>query len=423
MNSNADNDLGPSFSLPGAWLGLSVVYSGFLAVGFVFHFVPPVLPAMMEDLGLTHGQGGLLMSLYALPGILLSFTGGWLADRFGERVVGSLGLAGMGAGTLVLAAAADFTLILAARAISGVGVVMAVIAMQRMVTRLFAGRSLGVPMGVSGSAIPLGIIVVLNLAGPVAAEHGWREVAMRVGWFGVAAAGVFLVAGWLLMRGRKPDPGGEQVMGRSSAAGLKKGLRAIWIIGVVWFCANGAMTAFMTFAPDFFKDLGMGIGERGLTASIPMWAAALLGPVSGWLADRYGGKAAFVACGMTLMAVCLALVPTGSISPGVLGFGLGIALAFMVTPTMSLPGSVLPPSHIGRGFGILSTLANLGIFFVPPLAGFARDLTGAYAWAFWLMGMVAAVGVAAAEILRRGRFTPGFRLKPRNPACEPGRSL
>ena len=83
MNKELIEQTSPSFPATKAWFGLSVVYSGFLAVGFVFHFVPPVLPAVIEDLGITHGQAGLLMSLFALPGILFSMTGGWLADRFG----------------------------------------------------------------------------------------------------------------------------------------------------------------------------------------------------------------------------------------------------------------------------------------------------------------------------------------------------
>ena len=381
-------------------------------MGFVFHFVPPVLPAVIEDLGITHGQAGLLMSLFALPGILLSFFGGQLADRFGERVVGSLGLAIMGAGTLVLAEVGSFPLILVGRTISGVGVVMAVIAMQRMVTRLFEGRPLGVPMGVSGSGIPLGIIVVLNLAGPVAAEHGWREVAVRTGLFAIVIAGVFFVASWILTRGEalgRESGGGPSA--EEAAAGLRRGMRAIWIASVVWFCANGAMTAFMTFAPDHYLDLGFATRTRGLLTSVPMWASALLGPVTGWLADRYGGKAAFMAWGMGLMAVCLVLVPLGTVSPVILGLGLGVSLAAMVTPTMSLPGSVLPRTHIGRGFGILSTCANVGIFAIPPLAGYVRDISGGYRWPFLLMAAVAAAGVVAGEILRRGRYTPGFDIR------------
>ncbi len=382
-------------------------------MGFVFHFVPPVLPAVIKDLGITHGQAGLLMSLFALPGILFSIPGGWLADRYGERVVGSLGLAIMGAGTLVLASAEDFPLILAGRTISGIGAMSAVIALQRMVTRLFHGRPLGVPMGVSGSAIPLGIIVVLNQGGRIAAEHGWREVAFRTGFVSVVIAAGFLAASWFITQGRSLGRGRENAAAPPTDTGidLRRGLRAIWIVGAVWFCANGAMTAFMTFAPDHYLDLGFGVRAQGLLTSVPMWGSALLGPVTGWLADRHGGKAAFIAWGLVLMGSSLLLVPLGAVSPVVIGLGLGVALAAIVTPTMSLPGSVLPPSHVGRGFGILSTCANVGIFAIPPLAGFVRDLRGGYRWPFLLMAGLAFLGVVAAEMLRRGRHTPGFKFK------------
>lgn len=411
MNKELNHPPAPSYPLAKAWFGLSVVYSGFLAVGFIFHFVPPVLPAVIEDLGITHGQAGLLMSLFALPGILLSMAGGWMADRFGERIVGSLGLAVMGAGTLLLASAGHFPLILAGRTISGIGAMTAVIAMQRLVTRLFQGRPLGLPMGVSGSALPVGIIIVLNQGGRIAAEHGWREVAFRTGTVSVVIAVGFLAASWFVTRGHSLGVGGRAPVGTPSGSGLRRGLRAVWILGVVWFCANGAMTAFMTFAPDHYLHLGFGTRAQGLLTSVPMWASALLGPVTGWLADRHGGKAAFLAWGLALMGTALVLVPTGMVSPVAIGLGLGFALAAIVTPTMSLPGAVLPATHVGRGFGILSTCANVGIFAIPPLAGFVRDLSGDYRWPFLLMAAVAFFGVIAAEVLRRGRHTPGFKFK------------
>ena len=48
-----------------AWLGLVAVYLGFLSVGFVFHFLPPILPVIIADLQLSHTEAGLLMSLFA----------------------------------------------------------------------------------------------------------------------------------------------------------------------------------------------------------------------------------------------------------------------------------------------------------------------------------------------------------------------
>ncbi len=389
-----------------AWLGLAAVYLGFLSVGFVFHFLPPILPVVIADLGISHGQAGLLMSLFALPGILLSLPGGWLVDRYGERLVGSGGVILMGVGTLLLGLAPSFSLILLARVLSGVGAMVGVVALQRLVVRLFAGRSLGLPVGISGSAVPVGIVIVLNVAGPLAETAGWRIVAQRVGGVTAVIGVVFAVVTWFITRGR--ELGREQKQDDKNLSLRSPRFRPIWIAGAVWFSANGAMTAFMTFAPDHFQGLGFDVSARGLFTSIPMWTSAALGMITGWLTDRHGGRAAFMTVGMTMMGISLLLLPTAVVPPSLIGLALGLSLAAVVTPTIALPGVLLPPTHIGRGYGLLATCANVGIFIVPPVAGWARDLSGSYFWPFVIMGGVAIGGVVAAEILRRGRFMPGF---------------
>ena len=400
-----DNDIG-RFPAAFAWLGLTAVYLGFLTVGFVFHFLPPILPLVIADQGIGHGQAGLLMSLFALPGILLSLPGGWLVDRYGERAIGSLGLVVMGGGTLLLGLAPSFALILVARVISGVGAMIGVVALQRLVVRLFATRSLGLPLGVSGSAIPIGIVVVLNAAGPLAASEGWRAVALRVGAVTAVVGLVFAGVIWFVTQGRAlgRPPGAADVAPVAPVVLY----RPIWIAGAVWFCANGAMTSFMTFAPDHLQDLGLELSARGLVTSIPMWVSAALGMVTGWLTDRNGGRAQFMAAGMALMGAALFALPLAIVPPALIGLLLGLSLAAVVTPTIALPGALLPPSHTGRGYGMLATCANVGIFIVPPVTGIARDLSGGYLLPFFIMGGVALAGVVAADLLRRGRFMPGL---------------
>ncbi len=389
-----------------AWLGLVVVYMGFLSVGFVFHFLPPILPVVIADLNISHGQAGLLMSLFALPGILFSLPGGWLVDRYGERLIGCLGVTLMGVGTLLLGLASDFSTILLARGLSGVGAMVGVVALQRLVIRLFTGRGLGLPVGISGSAVPVGIVIVLNAAGPLAEAEGWRVVAQRVGGVTSVIGVVFGLIIWFLTRGQSLGRDQKQDDQPLSIRSLM--FRPIWIAGVVWFCANGAMTAFMTFAPDHFQDLGFDVSARGLFTSIPMWTSAALGMVTGWLTDRHGGRALFMIAGMVMMSASLLLLPADVVSPSLIGLTLGLSLAAVVTPTIAMPGALLPPTHTGRGYGILATCANVGIFVVPPLAGLSHDLSGGYQWPFVIMGVVAAIGVVAATALRRGRFMPGL---------------
>lgn len=374
-----------------------------MGIGFAFQFLPPILPAIITDLGITHGQAGLLVSLFALPGILLSIPAGWFVDRFGERLTGSFGLALMGLATLGMARADSFEIILAMRTLSGVGSLAGVVSLQRMTVRLFEGRPLGLPMGISASAIPVGIVVVLNAAGPLAETHGWREVAWIVGLATVIIAVGFLAASWFLLKGQlRADPAG------AGAEPAGRGYRAVWTAGAVWVMTNGAMMSFTTFAPDHFLDLGLGTGARGLFTSLPMWISALLGPFIGFMVDRHGGRAAALGLGMALMTLGLASAVTLGIPPLLLGVVLGLSMAMIVTPLYSMAGEVLPAAHVGRGFGILASCGNLGIFVFPPLAGRVRDLSGGYLWPFLLMAALALAGTAVAEVLRRGRFTPGW---------------
>ena len=381
-----------------AWLGLGVLYLGLMSMGAMFHLIPPILPRVIDDLGLSHGQAGMLMALFALPGIFLSLGSGWLVDRFGARIVGALGIMLMGGATVALSRGDGYSMILLARLFTGVGAVIGVVAMQRMVTRLFQGRPLGLPTGISGSAVPLGIIVIYNAAGPLAESLGWRAVPLRAGLVCIAVSVVFFLAGRLLFNRQSDDQATRSVMKEIQRP---DGMKVIWIAGLIWFFINGAMTAFLTFAPDHYLEMGFGLKERGLFTSIPMWCSASLGPIIGLLADRFGGKPAFLAAGMGLLTLSLTMVAFNGASPLVLGLGLGAAMALVVTPLLSMPGELLPPSHHGRGFGILSTCANGGIFIVPPIAGLVRDGSGGSFWTFVMTAGLAMAGVFVAGLLHR----------------------
>jgi len=406
VNTEGNKILVAAYPAHLAWLGLVVAYAGSVTVGFVFHFLPPILTIVIEDLQIGHGQAGLLMSLFALPGILLSLPGGWLVDRYGERLIGGVGLILMGLGTFALGQAPSFPLILLARLVSGVGAVVGFLSLQRLIVRLFRGRGLGLALGISGSAMPLGVVLVLNSAGGVAAAGDWRDVPQLVGVAAVITGLVFIAVITIVTRGE--DLGRDHLQDDPSLTNTSPNFRPIWIAGAAWFCANGSMTTFLTFAPDYYHDLGLSVADSGRYTAIPMWTSAALGTVTGWLTERYGGRAAFIAVGMLLMGVALIILPSTLLSPVVIGLMLGFAMAALVIPIIALPGVLLPASHTGRGYGILATCANLGVFVVPPLAGMAHDTTGSYTLPYLLVGGLGLLGALASEVLRRGRYTPGF---------------
>ena len=64
---------------------LIMVFLATAAYGMILQSIPPLLTAIIGDLKLSHAQGGMLMSLFALPGIFLSLPGGLLADIYGPK--------------------------------------------------------------------------------------------------------------------------------------------------------------------------------------------------------------------------------------------------------------------------------------------------------------------------------------------------
>ncbi len=90
------------------WGILTAIYLTFLASAVVFQSVPPVLGLIAGDLSLSHSEAGLLMSLFALPGVFLSIPMGLLAGRYdARRLIVSL-LVAQTLGTLLVAGGPSF---------------------------------------------------------------------------------------------------------------------------------------------------------------------------------------------------------------------------------------------------------------------------------------------------------------------------
>jgi MFS family permease len=81
---------------------LVIVYLSILAFTLVFQSIPPILSLIISELHLTYAQSGLMMSLFALPGIFVSLWCGFLSDRYGIRHLGIGSFLLMIGGTLLV---------------------------------------------------------------------------------------------------------------------------------------------------------------------------------------------------------------------------------------------------------------------------------------------------------------------------------
>lgn len=61
---------------------------------------------------------------------------------------------------------------------------------------------------------------------------------------------------------------------------------------------------------------------------------------------------------------------------------------------------ILESENLGLGFGILSTVNGVGMFFGPYAAGLVRDKTGSYEMSFIFLSILAMLIAVTALILR-----------------------
>ncbi len=144
------------------WLILAIVFCAQLAFAIIMMSVPPILNLAITDLAISHAQAGLLMGIFALPGVFLSLAAGSLGDRYGAKYLALISLSLMVAGTVFSALSPSFPLILAGRFISGLGAVGILVILPQYLSQWFLGKEIGIAMGVYNTVVPVGGLISFN---------------------------------------------------------------------------------------------------------------------------------------------------------------------------------------------------------------------------------------------------------------------
>ncbi len=378
------------------WAALTEIYLCMLSAALAMQSIPPVMSLLIHDFRLSHHQGGMLMSLFALPAIFVSLPSGMLADRYGIKGVGITGLVLTGVGSALVATSSSFVGLASGRVMAGMGAIMIVVISAQGIARWFAGKEMGVAMGIFNTATPVGVIASLNVISAMASRWGWRSGI----WATVAFATIALVVFSLFFT--LPAIPEKKTESRAHASTASDGL-AIWLIALCWALFTASVMSLFSFAPDYMVSRGLALQTAGFYTSLVMAGSLFLSPIIGYGADRYGHQEAFIAAGGLGMAILLLLVPADGSHFALLMVAIGILAAFVPAPVYSRAAQVVSQERLGRAFGLIAMLNNVGVFVGPQLVGLSRDVTGSYRAGFGLMALLAASAAMTGIVLRMRR--------------------
>jgi MFS family permease len=363
------------------WVILGIVYLSILAFTLIFQTIPPILPFIISELHLNYAQSGLLMSLFALPGLFISLLGGFLSDRYGMKPLGAGCFLLMIGGTLLLALGKDLHILWLGRIVAGTGAFTLSVFLPKLISQWFKERELGLAMGVYNTGVPLGSVICFSLFGKMGSLWGWRVPVLLTGAY------LFITSVLFLSFYQLPTYRETQDQKPSGMIKSLKGMgRPIWWVAFSWLWFNAGFISFATFAPDLFLQHGYTIEQSGLLIGVPLLGSLFLSAPTGYLVDRFGRQEWLIAIGGIALSI-LTFFFNFSSSFLLLVALMGVFSALIPSPIYSLPPEILRQENVGLGFGVISTCSSIGLFVAPYLVGEAKDLTGSYHWSFILISL------------------------------------
>ncbi|HLN62792.1 MAG TPA: MFS transporter, partial [Symbiobacteriaceae bacterium] len=151
---------------------------------------------------------------------------------------------------------------------------------------------------------------------------------------------------------------------------------------ILWagnFLAACSFSLVMPFLPRFLEQLGVTenlYAWSGWTFAISFLASAIMSPVWGNMADRYGRKPMIIRSGFSIGAVYLLM--SFATSPYQV-FGLRMlngALSGFIPSSIALIATNTPEVRVGRALALLQTATASGTILGPMLGGTLADLVG-----------------------------------------------
>ncbi len=379
------------------WLIVAVAFlANFSKVGFTGFLFGVFLKPMSEDLGWTRAMATGAVTFGSLIAAASGFMAGRFLDRFGARLLVTIGAVLMGAAFIGLSQVYilwHFYLFYAL----GRMVAMSVLSDAQMiaaVSKWFVRRR-GTATAITFMGAPLGGFALAMLSQRMIDNFGWREA-----WLALAVItwALLILPGALFMRripedmGLKPDgdisPTEETDKGISSLSEKKEvswplrpamRTQAFWLLsGVgIFGTISGSIVGFHQV--PFYTDRGISTGAAAAALGAYSLFQGLGAPFWGFLVDRWHIRYVITA---TLALSAVAILLLMSTTSAAMALAVGAFLGFAQGGFWNL-NNVVWAVYFGRDSlgairGISWTFQLLAVAIGPFSASLLFDMTGSY---------------------------------------------
>lgn len=161
---------------PQAWRALIALCIGFFMILLDQTIVAVATPAFQQELGASMNQVVWVTSIYLLFVLVPMLFTGRLGDRFGQRNLYRIGMTIFILSSLACGLAPTIEVLIAARAVQGLGAAILTPQTMSVINRVFAREKRGAALGIWGAVGGIAGVVAPTLGGFIVEAAGWQWI-------------------------------------------------------------------------------------------------------------------------------------------------------------------------------------------------------------------------------------------------------
>ncbi len=360
---------------------LMITWMGWISIYLARSVLPPVLPVLSSELGMTHAQSGLLETAYLIGYIISKLPAGVLSDKYGPRKVLASSMIGYGAATFLISGAQGFIQVFFLRFLVGLFQGVHLPVANALLSDRFGDKQ-SRAIGFNESGANVGNTLAFPVAVSILSVWGWRTAFM------VLSVPAFLlsIATFLFMKDETPV---HQVSEKEENHSIREYMWVLIPYALSHAAYNLVLRTTFTFTPIFLVEFkGMDVAAAGIMAMALPFAGIFAKMGSGLIVERTGPKNAI--CGAAaLSAIFLSslVLYSGTSLLIVNLLILGLTLYSFSPIIYSSTTASLPSGLKAMGLGVVTMFGNIVGAISTSVVGAMIDGQG-YAFTFFAISVV-----------------------------------
>ena len=336
----------------------------------------PLLPYIRDEFALDYTRAGFIISAFGVVYGVCQLPAGWLADRFGPRILLTIGIVGVGAAGILVGISPNYLVLLAGLVLMGILGGGYHPASTTMISAVVKPRNRGQALGFHMVGGSFSYFLAPLIAAGLASVLGWRGPFLALA---IPAMGIGVMLHIILAK-RVPTRKtvAEDISVSTEAPPAPGNMRRLITVVVLSSFTQALIMSAVSFIPLFLVDT-FGTGKETAAASISLvyfmglWA----GPFGGYLSDRFGRVAIIITvCVMAGIVIYLLNIAPYGIGTAVVLAAIGILMYINTTSAQAFIADQTSARNRSTmlGFYFFGNMEGTGV--LTPVLGYLIDHLG-----------------------------------------------